>query len=208
MADLASTDKILYTLNYSQLGQRFMNTFWLEYFDVDGAVDNYAAFGNAYLEQAADTGQLIDDLKVICNSQLTFVDHRFQRIRATRMTPIIQDIGVTGSQGDGESPINVAGVATKRGEVSGRWAVGSWHQPGLYPDAFATAGNLTSAYKLGLNEALNNWFNTTRTPPGMVGNVRPILFNNLNPTRVTSIVTIQAQDTVRVMRRRTVGLGI
>jgi len=208
MPNLASGDVLLYTLRYEFFGSTYLNTFHLEYLDTLGAVDDETAFFGAYLTQAEAVNQLIDDLRDITSDSLNFVDHRLQKIRAARHAPLVSQLSLAGTIAGDAMPGNVAMVATKRSDLATRYGIGSWHQPGMPYASATTPADWDSAAMAGLSTALNNWFNLGRTPPGMVGVVWPTLWNATTPLRKTRITTITVQPTIRVMRRRTKGVGI
>jgi len=208
MPNLAFGDVLLYTMRYEFLGQTYLNTFHLEYHDNSGAVDDYTVFATAYLTQAEAVNQLVDDLRDATVDLLNFTDHRLQRIRSTRLAPIVSPLNLAGTVAGDALPGNAAMTLTKRGEVAARYGIGSWHQPGLPFASLDDPLTFGAATINTMNSALNNWFNIARTPPAMNGNVVPVLWNASAPLRKTRIFTIGAQPSVRVMRRRTKGVGI
>lgn len=130
-----------------------------------------------------------------------------QAIRTTRYAKQSVEVDEDGSHANLCTTPNVAAVITKRTTFAGRWAVGSFHVPGV-PGTAYSEGMLTTDYKdiitLLAAELLDN------LEPAVGGGVyEPIL---LHPAGLhggfTTLTECIAQDQVRVMRRRTVGLGI
>lgn len=116
--------------------------------------------------------------------------------------------GLTGQTGlwDGTANVpNNAGVIVFRTELAGRDQVSLAHV-GPMPTNGAVAGILTVDYVAALL-ALANQLVTTIEIAGFEGNLRPVIYHRSNNTS-TQLINVTIRNTSRVMRRRTVGLGI
>jgi hypothetical protein len=129
-----------------------------------------------------------------------------QQITPTRSVKRVRVSGGPGTNAGGCEVTNICGVLTKRTNFGGRKQVGSVHMPGM-PTLGATNGVLTAGQKL-----LYDNFATALKQAWIVP-VSGTSYNNIlyhrglvpNYDIVTDVFT---QDTVRTMRRRTVGVGI
>lgn len=120
-----------------------------------------------------------------------------------------------------EAPVsnqNTAGVFTKFGLLGNRHNVGSWHQGGMPPSLFVN-GLLTAGVLTQLQVIANVW---KQTIPFTIGGETTVFFPGIlnkkpipdtDPVKyeidgITEVATVLAQDTARVMRRRTLRVGI
>ena len=208
MPNLVNNDVLLYTINYEQGGQRYMNTAYYKYTDSFLGNDDYAVLCNAFLSAKEVAGNFISDLKEILADSVTIIDHRMQRVAQSRLAPVIHPLNEAGEVSAAELPGNSAACVTRRTILGTRWAIGSWHQPGLTADALFNATNLNSTYMTNLEVMLNTRIRGVAQPGGSFGNIENVLWSPSVPLRFTPITAYVCQPTPRVMRRRTVGLGI
>lgn len=142
----------------------------------------------------------------------TLVELRAQFIFLSRWRASAVEInepGTNDDQGPCTAP-NVSAVFTKLGEEANRQNIGSFHMPGVGEGAY-TGGTLSNPYLTKMNDLA---FEMARliTIPGNGGVYHPVLVTR--PTLENPIQTSRrwfdynVQETLRVMRRRTVGLGI
>lgn len=125
----------------------------------------------------------------------------------TRFARQVLDVGDPGELAGDVLTANVAAVITKRTSFSGRWAVGSFHMGGV-PGSYFSGGLITDApYKAALNALASEILQSVTTASG--GEYQPVIYHpdGLHGGH-TMILETELQDQVRVMRRRTVGLGI
>ena len=208
MPNLPNNAVLLYTIRYSQAGQTFLNTAHFKYTDNITGVDDYATYANAILDRFELAANIIADLADLMHPSITIVDHRIQQVHPVRLAPIIHTLGVPGLATGTALPTNTAAVVTKRSEFATRWGIGSWHQPGLPSSALTSAGVMATTWLDDLELALAGPLTVAFVPTAMNGEVNGVLWNITTPLRFTDVNSIQAQSTPRVMRRRTVGLGI
>lgn len=102
---------------------------------------------------------------------------------------------------------NVSAVITKRTSFSGRWAVGSFHMPGVPATAYV-GGMITDATYLGaLGVLAAELVQNQTTTSG--GEYTPVIYHPDGAHGgFTLLLATEVQEVLRVMRRRTVGLGI
>lgn len=208
MPNLANNNKLLYTVRYSQAGQIFLNTLIYDYLDGFGVVDDYAVFSNAFLsDQEAAAGYIARILPNLNNS-ITIVDHRMQLVYPSRLAPIIHSVNSPGGVGTFGTPTNTAMTFTKRTLQATRWGVGSWHLPGLNVVDLDSVGAWNAATVTAIGLDISVPLRNPGTPTGMAGSISSVLWSPSVPLRSTPITSFVGQLQPRVMRRRTVGVGI
>jgi len=135
-------------------------------------------------------------------------------VTAQQITPVRSvlrsktSVPVAGGRGAGTTP-NVGSTVTKGTNLAGRSQIGSWHLPGV-ATADMVGGYLQPALMLALGTFASKSLNVL-TLPVTFSQWEPILIH-IDPTGVTpptgSLLTRAVpQETVRIMRRRTVGVG-
>lgn len=130
-----------------------------------------------------------------------------QRVYPARDVYRRQPLGDQGSHADDCDATNVAAVIVKQAAVAGRGRSGTFHLGGLASTTYAL-GSLTADARtllLALGDSLDDRqpgvADTEQWVPGMFN---PLLGAGLN---FTEIAATAPKDTLRVMRRRTVGVG-
>lgn len=130
-----------------------------------------------------------------------------QCIRNTRFVRAVVEDNQEGNIVSPCAAQNLAAVITKRTTFSGRWAVGSFHLGGLPVTAYQ-AGVLDNAFKA-LVQALADELLDPIVIPAVGGTYIPVLLHPVGQHGGSTVINaVEVQDQVRVMRRRTVGLGI
>lgn len=131
-----------------------------------------------------------------------------QRVYPTRDLYLRTPVGVVGTQNDDCDASNLAAVIVKRGERTGRGKSGTFHLGGLPMTSYAL-GRMTAGSRT-LLTALADKLNDPQLSAGGESLFVPGMFNPTMgaPNNFNEIVACDVQDTVRVMRRRTVGVGI
>lgn len=102
-------------------------------------------------------------------------------------------------------PQNDAVALTKGGELAGRHNIGTVHMPGV-PTTFVTDGLVTPAGFTAYNDLCTAIQQDVTLVAGQI--FRPVIYNRVTPADSKEISTVITQNTSRIMRRRTVGLGI
>lgn len=150
---------------------------------------------------------VIPKMLACMHTSATIVRVSAQAIRNTRYARQFVEVDEDGSIGTGSVTPNVSAVITKRTTFSGRWAVGSFHLAGI-PSSQIVNGLLDSGYKTLVSEIASEIL-APLDPTVGGGEYEPILLHPLGQHGgYTALTQADVQDTVRVMRRRTVGLGI
>lgn len=158
--------------------------------------------------RASTTSGIVPEMVKVMGANATVT-----RVRSQRVSPR-RDIYVTlASPIDGELPnlvaaSNVSAVISKQGEIVGRGRTGSFHVPGLSPSTYGL-GYMTDPAMASLSD-LADKLNDPQVVDGGDFIFHPGMWNpalgpadNWNPSIATT-----PQRTLRVMRRRTVGVGI
>lgn len=131
----------------------------------------------------------------------------FQAIHPTRYVRVPFPGPATGLVVEGELPQNVAAVCTLQTDAAGRTEVANKHIGGI-PDTFVTDGLITVAGKAAINSLAASLKTTQTVTIGAFDyDLVPLIFHRANPALSPVITRGYAQDTSRVMRRRTVGQG-
>jgi len=131
-----------------------------------------------------------------------------QRIFPNRSPYLSYSVLAFGTHADDCDALNVSAVITKRGEKAGRGKAGTFHLGGIASTTYAL-GQMTTASRT-LLLALADKINDPQLTAGGDSLFEAVIFDadgtvgtNYNP-----IVSCVPQSTLRVVRRRTVGLGI
>ena len=168
--------------------------------DAKDEQENFATQLNA-------VGGIVAKMRAAMSQDATVVRVVAHFIRDQRFARSTLEITGAGLIAEDCTAQNVTATLTKRTAFAGRWAVGSFHLGGL-PVTGYVSGNLEPVYK-GLVEDLANQLLVEITVPITGGTYTPVL---LHPPAAhdgsTELREIDVQETLRVMRRRTVGLGI
>lgn len=186
-------DQIRYTLHYRVTVAGSSTTAEL---DLQAMADNFA--NNA-------TNTLTAALQAVTESAFNFDFVSAQRVWPARTIRLIKLSSFPGTVADTPMPTNVSIVITKRTLTPGRMGIGSLHLSGI------PAGAVTSSQVA--NPATYSTLLTLladgRTVPAVTMSIEPGLFNPTRPaTFFSRLFDCQLQTTTRVMRRRTLRVGI
>lgn len=207
--ELTDGDILLYTLRYTYQAQTMLNTWLYRVSQFTPELIDYEDACDAWLIELESPGDFIEQLTPLLFSTCRMVDHRLQRIHPSRNRAYVRTLGINGTNGATVgATVNQAAVVTKYGNVAGRFAVGSWHQGGLPQNVLDDTGKVTTAYQTDIGTAVGKLLVLGGNTAFPATSATPILWNKAVPTRVTPITQVVPQATARVMRRRTVGLGI
>jgi len=141
-----------------------------------------------------------------CAQNFTLDSIRAQKISTVRAKFEQQLRAVPGNVAVDCDITNVSGVITKQGALANRHNIGSMHMPAV-PNGYASAGDCSGTYLT----LLNAWaakFTDVQTVAADTVNYFPVIFNKTIPADSAFISSAFPQTSLRVMRRRTVGLGI
>lgn len=124
----------------------------------------------------------------------------------TRFARQIVDLEDPGEWGVPTLTANISAVITKRTSFAGRWAVGSFHMPGVPENEQADGLLKAGAYKTALETIALELLDPLSPAGG--GTYQPVIYH---PDGLhggyTRLLATELQEQIRVMRRRTVGQG-
>lgn len=164
--------------------------------DLQAMADNFASNGTNTLTAAIQNAHV---------DTFTFDAVTAQRVWPTRTIRLIKLSSFPGAINQTGMPPNVAAVITKRTLTPGRMGIGSLHLSGVDINAI-TDGNITTLTNYA---AILPLLAAGRTVSAVTMSIEPGLFNPTFPaTFFSRIFDCAIQITARVMRRRTVRVGI
>lgn len=193
------------SVRYTSCGQQLLNVLGYR-------VITQSTEGDVQAEQAGLASQLnaannlIDKMRACMSNETTVQDVTVQFIRDTRFARTVLEVDAPGTIAEPCATANVACTITKRTEYSGRWAVGAFHIGGL-PNTAYDGGLIDTDYKTVANALGAQLLDNIGGVGG--GLYQPVI---IHPPGThggySALIATETQDTLRVMRRRTVGLGI
>lgn len=151
-------------------------------------------------------GGLYDKMVGLADSLCVLIDAGQQQIRLDRYAGKGYLLNKPGTNVNvGIDVTQLAAVLTRRAVVATRRGVSSLHIPLSADDAMIDAGVLSAVALTRVGEVGNSILGINNLGDGM--NVRPIIYHRGATPEFNYIETFIAQPQVRVVRRRTVGLG-
>lgn len=190
------------TVKGSLAGQVTMSVFHYKLTNTFGVPDGEATINSFHTEWGGNF-DFFGAYKECCSNELTFTELVYQWIYPIRYRRVTKPlVGQAGTIVETSEPPNVAQVVTKVGERAGRHYVGTVHIPGL-PKANNGNGLLVEQQL-----TLLTTFGGLVATAAQNGTLVPVIFNRSQPQDSPRIIDAFPQSTVRIMRRRTVGLGI
>jgi len=189
------------TIRGTLAGQTTLSLF--HYMLNDAAIPDGGAFLAVFNVGFNVATGVVDTYRLACCEDFTLEEIRYQwiyptRFRSQSFAPFIG----TGAIVDQSAPPNVAQVITKRADVASRRGIGTLHVPSV-PNSQIANGMLLAGQVTKLN-ALGAALKTSL----ITGRMDPVLLRRDLPPASPIITSTVTQTTVRVERRRTVGLGI
>lgn len=162
------------------------------------------------LLEPGNPGTLGTAIRTALATNATILDITLQRIYPNRSFYLRTPLGLAGQSTLGEATAaNVSAVVSKQSEAAGRGRTGSFHLGGV-PAAGYTFGRLTAAFRADMVPVADA-LKADITDPGteavlMVPGMFGLAPGQPDPFR--RVVQTFTQDTLRIVRRRTVGVGI
>lgn len=197
-------DVMLLSFSGSWHGQRVLNTFYYAITGIVGAPTN-AAFQAAFDTAISAGGNLQAKFLACCPVSYTLTERWIQTVAPLRLVKTINASGSPGSSAAPSTTANLAAVITRKGGVANRHNIGSLHVP--YGNAdFGMANGIIGGVQKVAMDALAAQMTQVVTVGGL-GTVTPVLWFKPSILNVAPIIQANTQTTVRVMRRRTVGVG-
>ena len=197
-------DIIAVTLNGLWHVQRVQSTLTYRVTSVVGAPTT-SGFATALDTAFNAANKLYQRWRECCPSNYTLNYVDIQTIRPTRVVRDTFSKLLGGLSGQASSTANIAAVISKRGSLANRHNMGSIHVPYTNLDVGmhdGIVGNAMQASLLNLSLEVVGPYAV-----GALGNVVPVIWGPKTPTVSYDITSAFGQQTVRVMRRRTVGVG-
>lgn len=171
---------------------------------VPNTLDEQDAFNVDFANVAL--GGVMDKYKKATMGLQEVVEIRSQFVSPLRFRASKLAVSITGLRGNNDAA-NQAVVITKRGQFANRRNIGSIHIPAP-GEGDIDAGVLAPAYKPILEDLAAELEQNITVTTG-AGVYEPVIYSRgPAPDNWQSIDDCLVQDTARVMRRRTVGLGI
>lgn len=189
-------------------GQTIINTFHYRLTEVATVPLTVWEMYEALMEDLSAPDDLFDKLLDAVSTSFVQEKVRVQLLYPTRRMFRDFDGNGGGTRVGTALPQNVAASIGRKGDGIGRTGIGRVQIAGLI-ESDNNAGNL-SAGAITVLQPLANQIGTSLALDGGGGLADPVIFSSPpqgNPNYVV-ISQTQVQNTVRVMRRRTVGLGI
>lgn len=197
-------DSILVSIRGRIYGQQTITTYPYIVQAATGQPDMLTAFG-LWAAQMQGAGGLVTTYLATTGQNFTVTELWIQDIRPQRYAAFRYLVNETGELNTSSQTTNVAGVITRRGALANRSAIGSVHIPIPSDSAWIVAGRLTPGMQTQLD--LHAASMTAIIEVGGL-TLQPGLLNNASGLVSTPVTLAFPQETARVMRRRTVGLGI
>jgi hypothetical protein len=210
MAIPAVNQKYLLTFVGRLNGQTVLNTFWYDLFTVGPAASVEAVY-DVIDAQVFAGGGLQQKFLAVCPDNYTLEQKWIQLIWPTRIMKRVLASNTAGTWLNGADTPNLASVITRRAEIADKHSVSTLHIPLPDPAVILTEGVITNAPYLAALQALAAEMKDDLVGPGAPATtLRPVIFNPAQeaPPSTRYIVQTVVNTTSRVMRRRTVGLGI
>lgn len=202
----AANQKYLVTFKATAFNQVILNTFVYN-LTVPGTVGTVDIACDTLKAKLDEPNALFERWQNALPPNVTIDEVRVQCIWPQRVAAISYPFVGTGAFIDEADTANQAAVITRRGELANRRNVGSLHM--LAPSGVGSiqSGVIQAAYRSAL-DSLATQVKTQYTEVVFGTTWTPVLFSKSQPSLLTPIVSTTVQNSARVMRRRTVGLGI
>jgi len=199
-------DKLLISFRGTVYGQRIINTFA---YNLSGVApftswtDLITSLNTALI----GAGRLRQKFLACSITSYTLDTIRYQVLFPTRYVAVdFPQVAQIGTLGSDAFTANTAVTITRRGQTANRQNISSLHIVGANDSALADQGVLKAAYKTPLG-VLGLELLTAYLLDAGATQLDPIIFHRTSPSLVTGITQTLTQDTLRVMRRRTVRVG-
>lgn len=172
---------------------------------VDG--DNIQTVMHTWL--AVRVGNFVSQLKNMNHVEWTYLSEQYQWLWPLRYTPTFDsETFGNGNKAGTPLPQNVCSVLTKKGVVADRHNIGRIHFSGRttadHLNGSISAPHVTELANIAIN--LEQAIDVSEVPNATL--MRPIIFNRVNPDQSVLLDGLTIMTTMRVIRRRTVGVGV
>jgi len=187
-------------------GQRILNTFGYVAAEIGSAAVKLDAAYTQILDKLTGVGSIEAHLIAVSSANYTLDRITVQLVKPDRWMPATRTINLPGALPDAAQTQNVAASIERRGIRARRTNVGRIQVMIPQGEDYINAGLLMVDYKGELNGLAGAMLEKIEF--GVGGNLYPAIWPAGVIGDYAPIVATRVQDTVRVMRRRTVGLGI
>lgn len=206
MAALDLGDSVLVTVNGRLNEQRTMNTFWFRVTAIADAPDESIAFAALFL-QLVGAGGLLEDYLACVPTNWAAEAVWFQSITPVRQRKVSFPWDAIGGGPSSALTSNVQASITRVGDAARRDAIGGIRIPIGTGVGSITNGRLMAGQKTVLQDLADSMTQIVTTIGPNV-EYTPIVGKPNNAGNYWNVVDTTVQETARVLRRRTVGLGI
>lgn len=207
MPTLLTADRVLVTINGTLFGQRIMSTFGYVVESQTGSNQDDDAF-TALRNKLCELGGLVDKYLACLPSQYVKGQIWIQDIQPTRIVKrVFTNIAAGATSGEVAETANIAGTILRRGDFANRRNVSVLHLPSPTTVNWIDQGNFT-VQALTAYQALADKIILDQATTVPVVNYAPSILPKTAAGLPVPITSANAQDIVRTMHRRTVGLGI
>jgi len=211
MAIPAVGQKYLITIKGVIGNQVTMSTFWYQLENLGPAASVNAVY-DVIQAQLAIANLLAFDFRACCPDNWDHTETWIQCVHPDRVMKRVVPINLPGAFPLSAMHTNLAAVIERRAEIADRKSVSTLHVPLPEPSDVGVIGVITDPVYLGkLNDLATEMKQDITSGGGAPTILRPVVFNPKGlPAPVSNrfIVQTTVMQTMRVMRRRTVGLGI
>ena len=208
MANIQAGDRVQVTLNVTGFNQRMMSTFVYGLSTITGVATQAAALAALHTKLTA-YDELVYRYRAALCPEFEVTEAWYQVISPSRYAKytFTSGLGVgTFALGTALSP-NQAAVILRRGDFGNRHNVSTLHFPIGQNAGCQANGGIGADIETPLTSLAAKMLELPSTT-GVVAQWVPVINNGVNAPDYTPIVATALKTTVRVMRRRTVGLGI
>ncbi len=194
------------TIVGTQYGETTLNVLHYKYTNITPTTNGPAALAALAAWQEGDPTAVGQQMTTQLSSNWTLASIRCQVIFPTRYAYVLHTVGTPGSLVQTALPANTQASITKRTTIAGRGKTGRMEVPGI-PLLWIDGGALNATGLFNVGEIASKIPNVANLATGTQTWV-PVIFQRASPSSSPQIISAQAQDTVRVARRRTVRVGI
>lgn len=203
-----AADILEVTLLGKFINEDIQNKFHYACISVSGAAQSTQDVAAALQANFVAGAGLINLMRLLLPDEYLLTGVRYQVIAPVRQVayPIVTSLA--GLNGLGTTTGNIAFALTKRGDLAGRKNISTTHVMGTTDAGITEEGKLTpQAMTLAQNIAAFMDNQVSITVGGVDYEFGPVIYHPTDPGNPTPITSVIVQSTVRVMRRRTVGIG-
>jgi hypothetical protein len=205
--ELTNGSIVLVTIMQSQQSNVIMNTLHYQYSTQAAPILYTGPCGE--LAAAINTAQtgIVDLMRSLQSNSLVHFATWVQPVWPNRYTKVVLPYNKPGLTADTPIGMNSAMTITKTSAVAKRYGRGSFHLGGLTVGLLANAGSFNNDALEG-GDLLGSALTANVSTVAPIGLFSPIVWNFKVPQRITPIDGKIIQNSVRVERRRTLGVGI